>query len=198
MSLTHIFESLKGLGPWVVFPVYTVALSCFLHVGLLGLAAGAMFGVLTGFLLFSFSSTASAGLVFLTARRFTGVRKRLHKKIDADPRLGKIDDMVTAGGWKMVVLLRQTAVVPFAAMNYILGLSKIPFLDYILATWFGMIPGSLLLAYIGSIGGEMIFQGHPPKKTVLEWVFMAIGIAVSVGISVYATKKVRRILHETE
>ncbi len=197
MSLSNFFESLAALGPWVVFPIYTVALSCFLHVGLLGLASGAMFGTFIGFLVFSFSLTLSAGLVFLAARHFAGVRKRLIKKINTSPKLGKIDDAVTEGGWKMVLLLRQTAVVPFTAMNYILGLSKIPFRSYILATWLGMLPGSLMLAYLGSVGGEMLFEDRHPKKSMLEWVFMFLGIAVTLGISIYATKRVRRILRET-
>ena len=197
MSASEIFHSVKDLGPWTVFPIYTAALSCFIHVGLLGLAAGAMFGFLTGFLIFLNALTLSAGLVFLAARHFAGVRTRLMKKINSSPRLGKIDDAVTEGGWKMVLLLRQTAVVPFAAMNYILGLSKIPFRDYILATWFGMVPGSLMLAYLGSIGGEMMFEDHRLKKSPLEWVFSILGIVVTVGISLYATKRVRKILRET-
>ena len=197
MSASEIFNSVKDLGPWTVFPIYTVALSCFIHVGLLGLAAGAMFGFWKGFLIFVNASTLSAGLVFLAARHFSGARKRLQKKIDSSARWGKIDDAVTEGGWKMVLLLRQTAVVPFAAMNYILGLSKIPFRDYILATWFGMVPGSLMLAYIGSVGGEMMLEDHRLKKTPLEWAFSILGIVVTIGISLYATQRVRKILRET-
>jgi len=198
MNLSHFFEGLGALGPWVVFPIYTVALSCFLHVGVLGLASGVMFGTFVGFLLFSFSTTASAALVFLAARKFAGVRERLQRKIEASPKLGKIDDLVTAGGWKMVALLRFTSVVPFTAMNYILGLSKIPFGSYILATWVAMVPGTLMLAYLGSVGGEMILQGQAPKKTPLEWALLVLSIVVTVGISIYATKKVGRILNETE
>ena len=197
MSLTLIFEGLKGLGPWVVFPIYTVALSCFLSVGILGLASGMMFGTFIGFLVFSFSTTLSAALVFLAARHFSGVRVRLQKKIETSARLGKIDDVVTVGGWKMVALLRQTSVVPFTAMNYILGLSKIPFWHYIVATWLAMMPGCLMLVYLGAVGGEMIFEGRPPKKSILEWVFLGVGIVVTLSISVYATKRVRKILRET-
>ena len=43
-------------------------------------------------------------------------------------------------GGKMVGLLRLTFILPLNVMNYGLGLSKIPFFYYLLATWLFMMP----------------------------------------------------------
>jgi uncharacterized membrane protein YdjX (TVP38/TMEM64 family) len=95
----------------------------------------------------------------------------------------------------MVALMRQTSVIPFTAMNFGLGLSRIPFWQYFLATWVGMLPGSWVLAHVGALAGTMIFEGRKPKQTPLEWAMLAVNLSVTVGLSLYATKRVRKILH---
>lgn len=192
LHLLNALYSLGALGPWVVIPVYVVAMTLFVPNPILGLASGAMFGTWAGFLLCSYSSVISAGCVFLAGRHLT--RGWVFKKIIASPKVRAVDDAVTKGGWKMVALIRQTAILPFSVMNYGLGLSKIPFRHYILATWFSMMPGCLLYAYLGSLAGEMVFEGRQPKKTLMEWAFFTAGIAVTVGLGIYATKRIKKIL----
>ena len=190
----YVLNALSGLGslgPWLLIPI-CIAAALIIPIGILGLAVGAMFGASFGFLLISFSSAVSAALAFLAGRYFT--RGWVIKKIEASPKVRAVDDAVTQGGWKIVALLRQTAILPFSVMNYGLGLSKIPFRDYILATWLSMMPGCLLYAYLGSLAGVMVFEGRQPQKTALEWAFFAFGLAVTIGIGVLATQRVRKIL----
>ena len=192
MYLLSFLRNLAVLGPWGIVPIYVVSITFFVPLAILGLAAGATFGFPTGFLVNLFSSTISAGLVFLAGRYFT--RGWVFKKIEANPKIRAVDEAVTNGGWKMVVLVRLAGVFPYSVTNYILGLSKIPFRDYILATWFLMMPTSLLYAYLGSLGGEIIFEGHAPQKTTLEWVFFAISFIATIALGIYATKRVKKIL----
>ena len=96
----------------------------------------------------------------------------------------------------MVGLLRLTAIVPFTVMNYGLGLSKIRFKHYILASWIGMIPGTLLNVYLGSLAGTLVLQEKNRQKYWIEWVFFALGIVVTLGMGIYATSKVKRALNE--
>ena len=105
-----------------------------------------------------------------------------------------MDDAVAKEGWKTVALLRQTAILPFSMMNYALGLSKITFKSYVLASWIGMMPGQILYVYLGSIAGEMVLEGHQRQKTITEWVFFALGLIVTIGMGIYAAKRVKMIL----
>ena len=190
--MNSILQFLTALGPWAVGAIYTGAMCLFISMFVLGLGAGMMFGAATGFWLFSTASTLAASLTFLYGRRRS--RGWIAKKIETNPKVRAIDTVVNQGGWKMVALLRLTSVVPFTAMNYGLGLSKIPFWPYFFATWIGMMPGSYLLAHAGALTVEMALRGEKPQKSALEWAFLVLSVAVTGGLSVYATLRVKKIL----
>jgi len=195
----HTFNMLEGLGIFgslVFVPLYILGTLIFVPNPIMALAAGALFGIPAGFLIVSTSSTLSAAGVFLAGRSLS--RKWILKKIALNEKTRKLDDAVTHEGWKMVALLRQTAILPFSIMNYALGLSKITFKKYILASWIGMMPGQILYVYLGSIAGEMVFEGHQRQKTITEWVFFALGLIVTIGMGIYAAKRVKKILGDPQ
>lgn len=192
----HALSIIEGLGPFgpLVFVIFCVlATLIFVPNPVLALAAGALFGIPIGFVLISISSTLSAAGVFLVGRFLS--RKWVIKKIALSEKTKALDDAVTKDGWKMVALLRQTAVVPFSIMNYALGLSKITFKRYVLATWIGMMPGLMLYVYLGSIAGEIALERYNRQKNMLEWIFFAFGLIVTIGIGIYAAKRVKKILN---
>ena len=49
---------------------------------------------------------------------------------------------------QMVLLLRLSPLVPFGLLNYMLGLTGIPALSFILCSWLGMLPGACTLGYV--------------------------------------------------
>lgn len=53
---------------------------------------------------------------------------------------------------KVVALLRMSPLLPFAATNYTLGLSRLSFGPYLVGTWLGMLPGTLLYVAGGDLG----------------------------------------------
>lgn len=61
-----------------------------------------------------------------------------------------LDKRVAEEGWKVVVLLRLSPLVPFSMLNYFLGVTRLSFRAYLIATAIGMIPGILLYTYLGS------------------------------------------------
>ena len=187
------FEALGGFGPALFIPICVLATLLFMSSSALAFVAGALFDVPLGFTLVSIAFIISAGGTFLAGRALS--QKWMLKKIALDPRTKALDDAVTKEGWKMVALLRQTALLPFVVMNYVLGLSKIPFKDYFLASWLGMIPGHLLYVYLGSVAGDLALDGQPRQRTVMEWVFVGLGAAVTIGLSIRATILVRRALN---
>ena len=192
----HILNMLGSLGPiggpFAFVPVYVMGTLLFAPMPLLLLSAGTLFGGPLGFALSSFSSTLSAGFVFLAGRKLS--RKWLLKKIASNQKMKALDDAVTREGWKMVLFLRLSAIFPFSLLNYGLGLSKIRFRHYILATWVGMLPGTFLYAYLGSFVGKIIFENGQRQTTVVEWSLFSFGAAVTIGIGFYAAAIVRKVL----
>lgn len=193
--LEQMFNVIQGLGPWAPWAFilfYFLGSIFFISNPLMFLAAGVLFGVPLGFVLVSVSSVSSAAAVFLAGRYWS--RGWLLKKIVRNENIVALDDAVSRKGWTLVFLLRFTAILPFSVMNYALGLSKIRFRDYVLASWLGMMPGIFLYVYLGSLAGKKIFHDAAMPKNPLEWAFFALSLGVTAGISVYAAIVVKKIL----
>ncbi len=138
------------LALWLVVPVLC------LPGAPLGLAAGALFGPVRGSLYALVGATAGATLAFLVARYLAGdwATRR------ASGRIGRIMQGVEAEGWRFVAFGRLAPIVPFNLLNYALGLTRIPLQSYIMATFFGMLPGTVAYVYLGYAGREAL-AGSP-------------------------------------
>src|SRR5260370_29111326 len=70
-------------------------------------------------------------------------------------RFCALDPAVAAGGFKIVLLTRLSPLFPFTLLNYAFGLTKVRFRDYVLASWIGMLPGTVMYVYLGSTVKEL-------------------------------------------
>ena len=79
------------------------------------------------------------------------------------PQAAAIDRAIEKNGFKAVVLLRLQPVLPFNILNYALGLTSIRLRDYMLASWIGMFPATVLYVYLGSIMNDIsdLLRGRP-------------------------------------
>lgn len=191
----QVFITLQSFGPWgvlVFIVVYVAGTLVFIPIILMFVAAGALFGIAGGFLAVSIATVISATGFFLAGRHFS--RGWMLTKIATNPKIRKLDDAVTREGWKMVFFIRMSPILPFWVINYGLGLSKIPVLDYMMATWLGMAPGMLLYVCIGSFAGDMVLTGGATHRQPIEWAFMAIGMVIAVTFGIKGSLAIRRIL----
>jgi uncharacterized membrane protein YdjX (TVP38/TMEM64 family) len=127
---------------YVIAPVLLVPAS------LLTLGAGFLYGPLRGTLLVSPLSVAAASIAFLLGR--TLARRAVEKRVAGDPRFAAIDRAIGDNGFRIVLLLRLSPVIPFGLLNYALGLTRVGFGTYVLASFVGMLPGTFLYVYLGS------------------------------------------------
>ena len=125
-------------GPLVFIAGYAIAAVAFIPGSILTLAAGAIFGLVSGIVYVFIAATLGSCLAFLVARYFA--REAIERKLADTPRFAAIDRAVSAQGRKIVFLLRLSPVFPFNLLNYALGLTNVRFVDYAIAA-FGMLPG---------------------------------------------------------
>src|SRR5262249_25372568 len=131
-------------GPVVFAAVYAVA--CLVLPGsLITLAAGSLFGAIVGP-----ASVTGASLAFWLGR--TLARGLIEKRLAGNPRFRALDQAVAAGGFKIVLLTRLSPLFPFTLLNYAFGLTKVRFRDYVLTSWIGMLPGTVMDVDLGSTG----------------------------------------------
>ncbi|MGD2119680.1 MAG: VTT domain-containing protein [Chromatiales bacterium] len=139
-------------GPLLFMALYAVGTVLFLPGALITLAGGALFGPVLGTLYNLTGATLGAALAFLIARfigaawvqqRSSGFSKRLLQGVEAE-------------GWRFVAFTRLVPLFPFNLLNYALGLTRIPFWQYLVTTWICMLPGAIAYTYLGYAGREAL------------------------------------------
>jgi len=193
--LTAWVESLGAWGPVVFVAVYVVACVAFVPASLLTLGAGALFGVVTGVIVVFVGATLGAFGAFLIARHVA--RDWVSQRVARDPRFAAIDRAIAADGRRVVFLLRLSPVIPFALLNYALGLTKVRVADFLIASA-GMLPGTLLYVYTGSLAGTVLgaTSGAAPARGAGFYVVLALGLAATAAVTILVTRLARRALAE--
>ncbi len=187
--------SLGALGPILYIAIYVLGCLLFFPGSVLTLSGAVLFGFVRGAILVSISATLGATCAFLVGRHLA--RDWVAKKIEGNAKFKAIDEAVAREGWKIVVLTRLSPAFPFNLQNYAYGLTQIPLRDYFFATWFGMLPGTILYVYIGSLAGEVAQIGGGGKsRTPAEWILLAVGLAATVAVTFYITRIARAALRK--
>jgi len=194
--LVALLEWTRGLGVWaplVVIAAYIVACVFFLPGSVLTLGAGFLFGVLKGTVVVSIGSTLGACAAFLVGR--TIARDWIEKRVASNPRFAAIDRAVGREGAKIVLLTRLSPVFPFNLLNYAFGLTRVHFLHYALASWIGMLPGTVMYVYLGSAAQSLaaVAAGRVEGGAAQRILFWA-GLAAAFVVAVLVTRIARRAL----
>jgi pyruvate/2-oxoglutarate dehydrogenase complex dihydrolipoamide dehydrogenase (E3) component/uncharacterized membrane protein YdjX (TVP38/TMEM64 family) len=115
------------------------------------LAIGALFGFWQGLLIVSFAASIGATLAFLTARYLARdwVRGRL------GARAAAIDEGVKRDGAFYLFTLRLIPVVPFFAVNLLMGLTAMPVRVFYLVSQAGMLAGTAVYVNAGTQLGRI-------------------------------------------
>jgi uncharacterized membrane protein YdjX (TVP38/TMEM64 family) len=188
-------SSLGALAPVVFIAIYIVACVMFVPGSILTIGAGVLFGLVWGSIYVSIASTTGAAAAFLVGRYLA--RDWVARKVEDNSKFKAIDDAVGREGWKIVVLTRLSPIFPFNLLNYAFGLTKVGLRDYVVASWAGMIPGTLMFVYIGSLSGDLARAASgAPVQTPLRWALDAIGLAATIAVAVYATRIATQALRE--
>jgi uncharacterized membrane protein YdjX (TVP38/TMEM64 family) len=160
--------------PWVfmagLFTVFA-ALSALALPGcsVLALATGLCLGVWQGTLLVGLASTAGATLSFLAARHWwrDTVRRRWGH------RLHGVEDSLKRDGANYLFSLRVAPVIPYALVNPLMGLSAMPTSRFFVVSFLGMLPGSAVYVYAGTVLGQV--QSWQDLFTpAMVWAFVAL------------------------
>jgi len=190
--LQRALEWLGQLGPWapaLFIALYAVATVLLIPGSVLTLGAGAVFGVIWGSIYASIASTLGAAAAFLIGRYLA--RDAIARKIEGNTRFAAIDRAVASAGWKIVGLTRLSPVFPFTLLNYAFGLTRVTFTHYALASWIGMMPGTVMYVYLGSLAKA---ASGERSRTTAEWVLYGIGLLATILVTVFVTRLARKEL----
>ncbi len=189
--LNHFLEWVRILGFWgalLYFFVYVAGTVLFVPGTALTLGSGLLFGLLWGTLLVSLASVSGATIAFLIARSFG--REWTRRRIERYPKFKIMDRAIGENGFKLVLLMRlQPVFLPFAILNYALGLTRVRLRDYVLASWIGMLPATTLYVYVGTSVKSIsdLVQGRvPPADHWHQLLFWGGLVLSAVLVAIFA------------
>lgn len=186
-------NGLGALGAVAFIVIYVLSTIVFFPGTVLTLGAGVVFGVGLGSLYVFVGATLGATAAFLVGRYLA--RGWVSRKIEGNPKFRAIDAAVGEEGFKIVLLTRLSPVFPFVLLNYAYGVTGVSLKDYVLAS-IGMIPGTIMYVYIGSLAGSIATLGTSAQPTDqgVQWALRIIGFIATVAVTLYVTRIARKAL----
>ena len=186
-------DSLGTVGAIAFIIIYILATVAFFPGSILTLGAGVVFGVVLGSFYVFIGASIGATAAFLVGRYLA--RGWVAEKIQGNNKFQAIDEAVGKEGLKIVLLTRLSPIFPFTLLNYAYGVTGVSLKDYLLGCA-GMIPGTIMYVYIGSLAGSLATIGTsaPATNPVLLWTIRLIGFIATVAVTLYVTKIARQAL----
>jgi uncharacterized membrane protein YdjX (TVP38/TMEM64 family) len=167
-------DYLQALGIWTI-PIF---ISTYVVLAILGLpivvhtlAGGVVFGLVWGTIWSAIAATLGAvGAFYLTRYVFRdwAIAKFGNHKI-----LKKIDRSMESNAFELVLALRFTPIAPFNIINFLLALTSVKIDTYTIATFVGVIPGSIAYTWLGS-SGKIAFQDGDRLQFICASGFLVI------------------------
>ncbi len=186
-------SGLGAIGILFFIGLYILASVFMLPGSVLTLGAGVIFGVLHGSVTVLIGATLGATCAFLTGRYLA--RSWVVRRIAGNEKFKAVDEAVGREGWKIVLLTRLSPIFPFNLLNYAYGVTQVRLRHYILASGVGMIPGTVMYVYLGSLAGDLAslgVSGH--TRTAAEWMLYGVGLLATVAVTIFVTRVARKAL----
>ncbi len=177
---------LSGFGIWapvVYVGLYALGTVVFAPGSLFALAGGAMFGPVLGTFLNLTGATIGASIAFLIARYLAG-------DWVAQKTGGRLKRMITGvenEGWRFVAFVRLVPVFPFNLSNYAFGLTRIPFVSYVVTSFITMAPGALAYTWLGFAGREALGG----NASAIRYGLLALGLLAAIAFLPRIIKRLR-------
>jgi uncharacterized membrane protein YdjX (TVP38/TMEM64 family) len=139
--------------------------------GILNVGSGFFFGLWWGFTIVVVGNAISAAIAFVASRWFA--KRWLGRKLSKSRTLRALEPAMEQEGWKVIVLSQLHPLFPTSLINYVYGLTRIPFRTYMLWASIGRAPGLFLYAYLGTLGqyGLNVVQGKSHPRAVEYWIW---------------------------
>jgi uncharacterized membrane protein YdjX (TVP38/TMEM64 family) len=190
VAFVQAFRNLGFVGATIfgILQVF-IAVSGLLPASLLAIAAGAIYGLVPGFLLAVVSTMTGAALAFFLSRSL--FRPTVERLMATRPRLRNFDTLIAQDGWRLVCLLRISPVMPFSVTSYMLGLSSIDLRGYTMGT-LASLPALCGYVFIGTLADKSLsawMTGADP----LRWILLGIGGVATLILTVRLGQIVRRL-----
>ena len=162
------------LGAYVL--LYAMATAFIIPGGVLTIAGGFLFGLYIGTPATIIAATVGASILFFATRTSLGAAL----KSVAGPFLGKMEKGFNENALSYMFALRLIPLFPFAVVNIAPALLGAKFRDYLITTFFGIMPGTLAYTWIGAAIKGTLLEGGDVDIGALASNFVPAFVALGV------------------
>ena len=143
------------------------------------LTGGFLFGLYPGVFFNIIGATIGATGIFLAAK--AGLGDRMAARMDASTgRLNKLKQELDGAQWSILFVMRLVPAVPFFVANLLPALVGVPLYRFVVSTFFGIIPGAIVLTSVGAGLGSVFASGETPDLGIIfepRILFPILGLA---------------------
>ncbi|MCA9401102.1 MAG: TVP38/TMEM64 family protein [Candidatus Omnitrophica bacterium] len=197
-QLQIVTDRIEQFGMWapVIFVIFYIFTAGYiLPVVLLTMMSGFLFGVLMGSIVASTAFTLSSAIVYCLG--YYHGRKLISQRVQSSLKFQAIARALKEDGLKLVFMLRFVPILSSIILNMACGLIRIKFQDFILGTFFGQLPGTILYVYSGFIAKDFLSSTDQPRSAG-EWALLGSGILMTAMVITIVTIKSNKALKELE
>ncbi|KAL4858718.1 TVP38/TMEM64 family membrane protein [Chlorella vulgaris] len=194
------FQRHNGWAGWGIFVgMYTATVALFLPGVILILGAGFVFGFWRGLLAVWAGGAVGQALAFLLARYlFHGwVESTLKRKWE---KWAIIDKAIEVDGWKLVLIMRFSPIIPYNLLNIAMATTNIPFWQFTLVSAVGIVYECAIFAYFGSMADNIhsIIAGEGGPPPVFEWVMLGISLVMVVVVALFVSHSIKQAIKRAQ
>ena len=177
-TLLQLVADNAAIAPIAFILIYAGVIALSIPGGaVLTIASGFLFGIWLGGLYVVIGATAGATAVFLIAK--TALGDALRAK--AGPWLQRMEAGFQENALNYLLVLRLIPIFPFWLVNLVPAFLGVGLGTYVVGTFFGIIPGSLVFASVGNGLGAVFDAGEAPDLGIIfepEIIGPIIGLAL--------------------
>jgi len=156
------------------------------------LTGGFLFATFPGALYNVIGATVGATAIFLAAR--WGFGEKLGAKLEGSEGVVKqIKDGIDENQWSMLFLIRLVPAIPFFLANLIPSFLEVPLRRFVISTFFGIMPGSIVYTSVGAGLGEVFESGETPNLGIIfePAIFLPIAGLCALAVLPIVIKAIR-------
>jgi uncharacterized membrane protein YdjX (TVP38/TMEM64 family) len=180
---------------WALYILlYIAAATLMLPGSIITLGAGFLFGLPAGTAIVSAGSVLGATAAFLLGRFFA--RDWVAERTARLPRFRVLDQATSRDGFLIVLLTRLSPLFPFNLLNYALGLTAVRLRDFVVASWIGMLPGTVLYVYLGTLAQDLtMLTSGALRGGSYGVVLFVIALAATLFLTLVLTRRATQALN---
>jgi uncharacterized membrane protein YdjX (TVP38/TMEM64 family) len=200
LYITHAQRKMGEMQLWggLLYPLfYALCNVLLLPAGVLAIGSGLFFGLWWGFFLNLGGNLAGAAVAFVISRKLG--RHWVERKFFRHRKWAALDGAIARDGWRIIFLSQLHPLFPTSLLNYLYGVTRIPFRTCMLWIALGQAPGLFLYAYLGTLAqlGIRLWRGATDPRP-LEYVLWIGGLALTLGVTIALARLALRLLAEAE